>query len=176
MNLIQGYDPDTLRELVDQRECQARLAEIENQRSLPVLLERVWLLKMLERLDEALDLADETVRQARMAGTRKDLLRARVLHGSVLQNRGAHAAAAQELATCINEAEGQGWAGIAAFAYQHHGRNAYESGDFETARESFKQSLFLRRELGAAESELEQTLRAIEAAERRSAAAPQLLA
>ncbi len=84
MNLIQGYDPDTLREKVDERECAMRLAEIENQRSLPVLLERVWLLKVLERLDEALELAEETVRQARMAGTRKDVLRARVLHATVL--------------------------------------------------------------------------------------------
>ena len=176
MSLIQGYDPETLRELVDERECQLRLSEIENQRSLPILLERVWLLKVLGRLDEALELADETVRLARMAGTRKDLLRSRVLHGSVLQYRGAHAAAAQELATCANEAEGQGWAGIAAFAHQHHGRNAFESGDFEQAKLSFKQSLFQRREAGADESDLEQSLRAIEAAERRAVSAPQLLA
>lgn len=175
MNLIKGYDPDTLRELVDEQECLTRLAEIENQRSLPVLLERVWLLKVLDRLDEALDLADETVRQARMAGTRKDLLRARVLHATVLQNRGAHAAAAQELATCANEAEGQGWIGIAAFAHQHHGRNAYEAGDFTEARESFKRSLFLRREAGADDTELEKALRAIEAAERRSAEMPSVL-
>ncbi len=175
MNLIKGYDPHTLRELVDLQECQVRLAEIENQRSLPVLLERVWLLKVLDRLDEALNLAEETVRQARMAGTRKDLLRARVLHGTVLQNRGAHAAAAQELATCANEAEGQGWLGIAAFAYQHHGKNAYEAGEFDEARDSFKQSLFLRRSAGADDTDLEKALRAIEAAERRSAAEPSVL-
>ena len=172
MNLIQGYDPDTLRELVDPRECLTRLAEIENQRSLPVLLERVWLLKVLDRLDEALELADETVRQARMAGTRKDLLRARVLHATVLQNRGAHAAAAQELATCASEAEGQGWAGIAAFAHQHHGKNAYEARDFEQARESFKRSLFLRRETGAEDRDLETVLLAIETVERRRVESP----
>lgn len=169
MNLIQGYDPDTLRELVDERECLYRLSEIEHQRSLPALLERVWLLKVLDRLDEALALADETVRQARMAGTRKDVLRARVLHATVLQNRGAHAAAEQELATCANEAEGQGWHGIAAFAHQHHGKNAYAAHDFDQARESFKRSLFLRREAGAEDSDLEVALRAIEAAERRAA-------
>ena len=84
----------------------------------------------------------------------------------VLQYRGAHAAAEQELATCASEAEGQRWLSIAAFAYQHHGKNAYEAGDYETARESFKQSLFLRREAGAADSELETVLLAIEAAER----------
>lgn len=171
MNLIKGYDPETLREIVDERECETRLAELENQRSLPVLLERVWLLKVLDRLDEALETAEETVRQARMAGTRKDLLRARVLHATVLQNRGAHAAAALELEHCASEAEGQGWVGIAAFAHRHHGRNAYEARDFDTARRSFKHSLFLRREAGADDTELENALRAIEAAERRSAAA-----
>lgn len=172
MSLIRGYDSDTLRELVSPNECASRLAEIESHRSLPVLLERVWLLKVLGRLDDALDLADETVRQARMAGTRRDLLRARVLHATVLQYRGAHAAADQILSTCANEAEGQGWASIAAFAHQHRGKNAYEAGDFETARESFKQSLFLRREAGAEDRELETTLLALEAVERRRAAAP----
>ncbi len=167
MSFIRGYDQENLRELVDLDECAARLAEIENQRSLPALLERVWLLKVLNRLDEALELADETVRQARMAGTRKDVLRARVLHATILQYRGAHAAAEQELATCADEAEGQGWRSIAAFAHQHHGKNAYDAGDYDTARESFKRSLFLRRESGAEDRELETALLAIEAAERR---------
>ncbi|AKV87654.1 hypothetical protein AKG07_16610 [Microbacterium sp. CGR1] len=167
MSFIQGYDPEGLRELVDLGECAARLEEIESQRSLPALLERVWLLKVLDRLDEALPLADEAVRQSRMAGTRKDVLRSRVLHATILQHRGAHAAAEQELATCAAEAEGQRWLSIAAFAHHHHGRNAYEAGDYETARESFKQSLFLRREAGAEDRELETVLLAIEAAERR---------
>lgn len=167
MSFIRGYDQETLREMVDLEECATRLAEIENQRSLPALLERVWLLKVLGDLDDALALADETVRQARMAGTRKDVLRARVLHATVLQFRGAHAAAEQELATCADEAEGQRWLSIAAFAHQHHGKNAYDAEDYETARESFKRSLFLRREAGAEDRELETALLAIEAAERR---------
>ncbi|AVL96302.1 MULTISPECIES: hypothetical protein [Microbacterium] len=167
MSLIRGYDQESLREQVDLDECAARLAEIEEQRSLPALLERVWLLKVLGRLDDALALADEAVRQARMAGTRKDVLRARVLHATILQYRGAYAAAEQELATCAAEAEGQRWLSIAAFAYQHHGKNAYDAEDYETARESFKQSLFLRRESGAEDRELETVLLAIEAVERR---------
>jgi tetratricopeptide (TPR) repeat protein len=167
MSLIRGYDQESLRERVDLDECAARLAEIEEQRSLPALLERVWLLKVLGRLDDALALADEAVRQARMAGTRKDVLRARVLHATILQYRGAHAAAEQELATCAAEAEGQRWLSIAAFAYQHHGKNAYDAEEYETARESFKQSLFLRRESGAEDRELETVLLAIEAVERR---------
>jgi hypothetical protein len=95
------------------------------------------------------------------------VLRTRVLHATILQYRGAYAAAEQELATCAAEAEGQRWLSIAAFAYQHHGKNAYDAEDYETARESFKQSLFLRRESGAEDRELETVLLAIEAVERR---------
>ncbi|MGO2745568.1 hypothetical protein [Microbacterium sp.] len=167
MGYIKGYDSETLREQVDRIECAERLIEIEQQRSLPAMLERVWLLKVLDSLDDAMALAEETVRLARMAGTRKDVLRSRVLHATILQYRGAHAAAEQELTTCITEAEGQGWGGIAAFAHQHQGRNAFEAGDFDLARQSFKQELFLRRESGAADSELEVVLLAIESAERR---------
>ncbi|WP_460797056.1 hypothetical protein [Microbacterium sp. GXF0217] len=172
MSYIRGYDSDTLRERVDPLECERRLAEIESQRSLPAMLERVWLLKVLDRLDESLVLADAAVRQARMAGTRKDVLRARVLHATILQYRGAHAAADQELATCADEAEGQRWASIAAFAHQHRGKNALEAGDFEQAKESFKRSLFLRRETGADDRDLETVLLAIETVERRRVESP----
>lgn len=171
MSYIHGYDPDTLREIVDLDECLARLEEIGVQRSLPALLERVWLLKMLDRLDEALVVSDQSVRVARMGGTRRDLLRARILHATVLQNRGATAAALQELTMCAEEAEGQGWSGIAAFALQHRGKVAYEVEDFESARADFKRALFLRQNAGASDDQLESTLLAIDAAERRRARA-----
>ena len=171
MSYIRGYDPDTLREQVDPRHCKERLDEIGEQRSLPALLERVWLLKVLERTEDALVVSEQSVRVARMAGTRKDLLRARILHASVLQARGAYAAADQELTTCAEEAEGQGWAGIAAFAYQHRGKVHFEDGDFDSARRDFKRALFLRQETGAADDQLESTLPAIEATDRRRSAA-----
>jgi tetratricopeptide (TPR) repeat protein len=167
VSYIRGYDPDTLREIVDLRECEERLAEIGVQRSLPALLERVWLLKVLGRADEALTVSEQSVRVARMAGTRKDLLRARILHATILQARGAYAAATQELTTCAEEADGNGWAGIAAFAYQHRGKVAYDAGDFDDARRDFKRALFLRQESGAPDDQLESTLLAIDAADRR---------
>lgn len=167
MSYIHGYDPDTLREKVDVRACKDRLSEIGDQRSLPALLERVWLLKVLDRLDDALVISEESVRVARMGGTRKDLLRARILHASVLQFRGAFAAAAHELSTCAQEAEGQGWAAIAAFALQHRGKVHFDAGDYSLAREDFKRALFLRQECGAPDDQLESTLLAIDAADRR---------
>jgi tetratricopeptide (TPR) repeat protein len=169
VSYIQGYDPETLRELVDLEQCAERLDEIGPQRSLPALLERVWLLKVLGLLDDALTVSEQSVRLARMAGTRKDLLRARVLHATVMQCRGAYAAAEQELTFCAEEAEGQNWAQLAAFAYQHRGKVRYDVGGFGEARADFKRALFLRQEAGASESELESTLLAIEATERRRA-------
>ena len=63
MSYIHGYDPDTLREITDSRECQERLDEIGSQRSLHALLERVWLLKVLDRFDEALAISEQSVRR-----------------------------------------------------------------------------------------------------------------
>lgn len=171
MSYILGYDPDTLREQVDLSRCKDRLDELGDQRSLPALLERVWLLKVLGKLEDALVVSEQAVRVARMAGTRKDLLRARVLHATVQQFRGAYAAAVHELNMCTEEAEGQGWTALAAFACQHRGKVHYDAGDYGAARADFKRALFLRQESGAPEDQLESTLLAIEAADRRRHAA-----
>lgn len=171
MSYIKGYDPETLREIIDVEQCAERLGELGDQRSLAALLERVWLLKVLGRLDEALVVSEQSVRVARMGGTRKDLLRARILHASVQQLRGAFAAAHQELTTCATEAEGQGWSALAAFAYQHRGKVSFDAGDYSDARTDFKKALFLRQEAGAPEDQLNSTIEAIEATEQRRAAA-----
>jgi hypothetical protein len=170
VSYIHGYDPGTLREIVDARQCRDRLDEIGEQRSLPALLERVWLLKVLDRLDDALVISEESVRVARMGGTRKDLLRARILHATVMQLRGSLAAADQELSMCAQEAEGKGWSAIAAFALHHRGKVHYDGGDYVTARADFTRALFLRQEAGAPDDQLQSTLLAIEAADRRRAA------
>ncbi|MDT3329813.1 MULTISPECIES: hypothetical protein [Microbacterium] len=167
MGFIKGYDPETLREIVDLDECQTRLTELGDQRSLAAMLEKVWLLKVLGRLDEALVVSEESVRLARMAGTRKDLLRARMLHATVQQFRGAYAAAIHELNTCVEEAEGQGWSAVAAFGCQHRGKVHFDAHDDAAARADFKKALFLRQEAGAPEDQLESTLLAIDAVDRR---------
>jgi ATP/maltotriose-dependent transcriptional regulator MalT len=169
VSFIHGYDPDTLREIVDPAQCKERLAELGDQRSLVSMLERVWLLKVLGETDDALTLSEHAVRVARMAGTPKDLLRARILHATVVQARGAYAAAEQELTTCAEEAEGQGWAAIAAFALQHRGKVNFDAAEFEEARKDFKRALFLRQESGAPESQLQTVLLAIDLCDRRRA-------
>ena len=57
------------------------------------------------------------------------------------------------------------------FALQHRGKVSYDAGDYADARADFKRALFLRQEAGAPEDQLESTLLAIEAAERRRASA-----
>lgn len=167
MSYILGYDPETLQERVDKHRCRDRIDELGEQRSLAALLERVWLLKVLERLDDALVLSEESVRVARMSGTRKDLLRARILHATVEQRRGALAVAVHELTTCAQEAEGQGWPAIAAFALTHRGRTRFDAGDYADARADFTRALFLRQGSGTPDDQLESTLLAIDAADRR---------
>lgn len=166
MNYIKGYDPETLREIVDPDQCRQRLEEIAEQRSLPALMERVWLMKVLGSLDEALELGGETVRLARMAGTRSEILRARVLRASVLQFLGEHDAAASELETCSAQAEGHGWKSLAAFSYEHQGRNLFEAQRFEEARDAFKRALVHRTAQSDDAHRIEAVLHAIEAAER----------
>jgi len=170
LSYIQGYDPQSLREIVDENECRQRLEDIGEQRSLPALLERVWLLKVLGDLDTALSLSERSVRVARMAGTRQDLLRARVLHASVLTERGSYAAAEHELSTCAEEAEGQEWPSISAFALMHRGRCRYDAGDADGARTDFKSVLFLRQEMSGSEAQIEVAMSMVEAAERRRGA------
>lgn len=172
MSYIKGFDPETLREIIDPAECRERLDELGDQRSLVAMLERVWLLKVLDRPDEALTAAEQAVRFARMAGTRKDLLRARVLHATVLQRRGAFGAALQELSTCAEEADGQSWTQLAAFTLMRRGKVHFDAGDDAAARADFKRSLFLRQEAGASDNDLEPTLSAIDAVDRRRQSAP----
>ncbi|MTE23557.1 MULTISPECIES: hypothetical protein [Microbacterium] len=167
MGFIQGYDADTLQEIVDRSAVYERLIEVRRQRSFPAQLEQVWLLKVLGELDEALQVAEHAVRLARMSGTRKDLLHARILHATVNQMRGAFTRAEAELTACIEEAEGQRWARIGALAHTHRGKVRLDAGDYDGARADFKRELFLRQELGADDDELETTLTFVETAERR---------
>ena len=60
---------------------------------------------------------------------------------------------------------------MAAFAFQHRGKVSYDAEEFADARADFKRALFLRQQAGAPEEQLESTLLAIEAADRRRSTA-----
>ena len=77
MSIILGYDPVTLREKVDLQAAGERLDEIGGQRNTDALNEKVGLLRLVGRIDEAWDMANDALRQARFSGDREELCLAR---------------------------------------------------------------------------------------------------
>lgn len=144
MSIILGYDLITLREKVDVEAAEERLAELGELRSLDGLGEKVGLLRVLGRLDEAWDVANEAVRQSRFTGDREQLLRARIRRAQVQQFQGKLDPALAELSDCVDEAKAHDWASAEAFALQHRGKVQFELGDYAAARTDFNDALKIR--------------------------------
>ena len=70
MTVILGYDLITLREKVDLAAAEERLAELEGRRDMESLHERVGLLRLVGKLDDAWDAANEALRNVRFSGDR----------------------------------------------------------------------------------------------------------
>ncbi len=107
LSIILGYDPSTLRERVDLRAAGERLDELGSLRSLSALNEKTVLLRLLGRLDDAIVVGNEAVRQARFTGDREQLLGARIRRAQVLQYQGKLDEAIVELTGCVDEARGR---------------------------------------------------------------------
>lgn len=144
MGIILGYDLTTLRENVDSGAAEARLAELGQLRSLSALNEKVELLRLLGRLDEAMVIANEAVRQSRFAGDREELVIARTRRAQVLQFQGKIDPALVDLTDCINEALAHSWDGAAAFALQSRGSIRFDQQDYSAARHDYREALTLR--------------------------------
>ncbi len=78
MGVIVGYDPINLREKVDLKAAGERLDELGELRNATALNEKVTLLRLVGRLDEAWDMANDALRQARFSGDRQELCLARI--------------------------------------------------------------------------------------------------
>ncbi|PJJ73310.1 hypothetical protein CLV46_2896 [Diaminobutyricimonas aerilata] len=131
----------------------ARLEEIGNQRSTPAVNEKVTLLRLLGRIDEAMVLANEAVRQARFGGDREMLLLARIRRAVLLHAQGKSDRALVELADCATEAGAHDWPQVEAFALQHRGRVSFDREDYEAALRDFRDALTIRVRIRA-EAEL----------------------
>lgn len=153
--IILGYDPDTLRERIDVAAAEERLAQIAHLRSLAATNERVALLRMLGRLDEALEAAQDAYRQSRFTGAREDALAARVRRAVVHQYQGKAETALRELDGCVDEARTHEWTALAAFALQHRGKTRFDLGELELALADFEEALRLRTEAGAQADQIE---------------------
>lgn len=165
--IITGYDPETLQETVNVAEAEARLAEIESLRSLEAVTEKTSLYRVLGRIDEAWDAANEAVRTSRFAGDREKLLRARIRRAVVQQARGRLSEAVNELTGCATEAASHEWPITQAFALQHRGKVQFAMFDFAAALRDFEQALQLRTANEAPEDQIESSRFAANAAERR---------
>ena len=130
-------------------------------RSLSALNEKTVLPRLLGRLDEAIEVANEAVRQARFTGDREQLLGARVRRAQVLQYQGKTDEAIVELTGCVDEARGREWTALEAFAIQNRGKVWFDTGDFENALADMTAAVFLREKLGASPAEIQAALTAV---------------
>ncbi len=148
-------------------------------RSLSALNEKTVLLRLLGRLDEAIEVGNEAVRQARFTGDREQLLGARIRRAQVLQYQGKTDEAVVELTGCADEARGREWTALEAFAVQNRGKVYFDTGDYENALADMTAAVFLREKLGASPAEIQAALTAVAVvqsafdAQRGTAPAPQ---
>ena len=119
------------------------------------------LLRLLGRLDEAIVIGNEAVRQARFTGDREQLLGARIRRAQVLQYQGKLDEAIVELTGCVDEARGREWTALEAFAIQNRGKVWFDIGDFENALADMTAAVFLREKLGASPAEIQAALTAV---------------
>jgi tetratricopeptide (TPR) repeat protein len=161
LSIIIGYDAVTLREKVDLRAAAERLDELGALRSLSALNEKAALLRLVGRLDEAFDMANEAARQARFTGSREQLTACRIRRAQVLQAQGKLDDAAYELTHCVADAEAHDWTHVAAFARQHRGKVLFDQGNLEGALTDFTAAVFLREKGGAPADQLESSLIAV---------------
>jgi len=165
MSIILGYDPSTLRERVDLAAAGHRLDELGDQRSLSALEERVGLLRLVGRYDEAWDAANEALRQSRFTGDRSVVARARVRRAMVQQYQGKLEAALAELTTTAAEARAHDWPEVEAFSLQNRGKVLFDQGEFAKALDDFRAALTLRMRINSSPDEVESSMIAVAIAE-----------
>lgn len=161
LSIILGYDPSTLREKVDLLAAGKRLDELGQMRSLTALTEKAQLLRLVGRLAEAMDVANQALRQARFTGEREEVAQARARRAQVLQFQGKLDDAFLELSSVIDEAHTHDWSHTEAFALQFRGNVLFDQGELDRARADFRAAAALREQLNVPEAELESSLIAI---------------
>lgn len=168
--MINGYDPETLRELVDRAAVEARLRELGNGRSTSALGEKAELLRLLDRLSEALVAAEQAFRLAHFSGDREQLTSARLRRARVFQFQGELDRALAEMSAVRATAALEGWHGLEASAAHLCGTTLFDLGRFAEASECFTAALDIRTGSGEPAAQIEASRFALEAATRRLAA------
>lgn len=165
VSIILGYDPSTLREKVDLQAAGARLDELGELRSADALNQKVELLRLVGRLDEAWDMAQAALRQARFSGDREELCLARIRRAMVQRELGKHEPALVELTSCVEEARVHDWASAEAFALLERGKVHFEQKDLQAALLDFRTAVTIRVRIGASAHDVDSAMVAIAIAE-----------
>ena len=171
-----SFDPQTLREVYpDEAALSARIAELRTELTDPPdevseLMARgelVSLLRGADRLDEAREEATAALDRARAVGTpaQQHLAELRLAH--VVQWQGDYGTSNLMFGHLLARATDHG-AVVAAFTYQHAGKNFYDQGDRLRAEELFAQALAIREELELPDDQIEASRLALAAARARA--------
>ena len=111
-----GFDPETLQERFDVDAAERRLDELGIRRDLDATIEKIALLRIVGRIDDAQDAASGALRQARFEADREQLARVRVARAQVHRVARRFDQAGSELTDVIVEASSHGWSAVEADA------------------------------------------------------------
>ena len=164
--MITGYDPETLRELVDRAAAELRLQALGNGRSTAALSEKAELLRLLGRNGEALVAAEQAFRLAHFGGDREQLTTARLRRARVFQYQGELDRALAEMIAVRATAAIEEWASLEGSAAYSGGTVLFDLGRFAEARVVFTAALDIRSGSGAPADEVESVRFALETATR----------
>lgn len=165
VSIIVGYDPVTLREKVDLKAAGERLDELGEQRNAEALNERVTLLRLVGRLDEAWDVANEALRSARFSGDREELCKARIRRAQVQHYLGKLEPAVIELSSCIDEARSHDWAAAEAAGLHARGAVQFDLQELKDSLLDFRTAITIRVRIGATPEEVDSSMMALAIAE-----------
>jgi tetratricopeptide (TPR) repeat protein len=163
-------DPASNRDyLVDEAAGEAYLEHIVDRTDLASRGERVSLLRMLGRLEEAEEEAVAAVNLAQQEGSERQQIAALIRLAHVVQWTRDWTRADELFAEAMTRAVVLADPIMLAFAHQHAGRNHVDQGRFADAISSFEAALALRESAGAPEDQLASTRAALQAVQRRIA-------
>lgn len=156
-----GFDPATLEERFDVAAAERRLEELGDSRSTAALQEKIGLLRVTGRGEEAAEVATEALRQARLGGDREPLARVKIARGQLLRSEGKHEQAIHELSDAIAEAQAGAWHDIVVDARRQRALAHIALEDYDAARQDLNEALAILVKEHGAPREIDVTMIAV---------------
>ncbi|MBC7725434.1 MAG: hypothetical protein H7146_11900 [Burkholderiaceae bacterium] len=163
---------NSLHESADVHAAQLRLDELGTARSTDAVAERAELLRVLGRLDEAIQAAEESYRLAFFTGDRELVTEARLRRARVLQDKGSLDRALSEVRACRQAARTESWGELEASALYQQASILVDLRKLEEARTAISDLVGLRASQGAPPEQLAALDDALEVIMRRMLTEP----